>query len=106
MVWTARLAIAVLPVAIIATLVFHYHWASANESALAFQRSGAAIVALDAAFFGLVRWHLDSLNSISYWNGRPVWIEEKIFAALSLVFAIIGTLIWGYGDLLFFGLGE
>jgi len=68
-----------------------------------FQRSGAVMVLISGllAYRGLNKYWIKAENSFE----RQYWLRtsrnQQIVDGCALVLSIIGTAIWGYGDLLF-----
>lgn len=79
------------------TVAVHAWWASVSHCGVDFQRGGAVVVLLSAAGYGLVSWHEATslmVNKLSPFH--PLFMLPLL--------GVVGTLLWGYGDLLpFFG---
>lgn len=79
-------------------LLLHYYWAIESNCSINFQRGGATIVLVSALFFAWVDWHPPASGQLSGGKVEKFSIWSPLFA-LPLI-AVIGTIIWGYGDLL------
>ncbi|WP_210168388.1 hypothetical protein [Aminobacter sp. DSM 101952] len=77
-------------------LFLHGWWAITTSCSLHFARSGAAIVLVSALAFGWTAWHEAPkmlVNRLAFFH--PLCMLPAL--------ALLGTLIWGYGDLVPFG---
>lgn len=78
-----------------------------DDEAMWFARSGAIMVLFSVAVeFKLTRKHKKKINTSMYLAGRgqPVTAratkEQTLVGNIAHLFIIIGTIIWGYGDLI------
>ncbi len=107
--WMRRLAISYLAprlALLFSTLVLggHVIWAMKSGSGVNFQRGGAPVVFISAVCYAVIEWHEPKAALL---DGGPVR-KLRLFNPLFLLplLAAIGTLVWGYGDLLpFFATG-
>ena len=85
-----------------ALIVFtHICWAKASDDPTNFQRGGALIVIVEFSLFSWVRFFDNQIQSQAWVGGRPVSKFEKLSFLFAVVLGVIGTFIWGYGDLIF-----
>ncbi len=88
--------------------VLGFVWACKMDDGLWFSRSGSVIVLLSV----IVEFRLVNLQQLGYKNAQKAVqhsivssgmlpIHKKLISLFALVQIVIGTLIWGYGDLLF-----
>jgi uncharacterized integral membrane protein len=76
-------------------------WAYWGSSCPAnFSRFGAAVVGIALAVFAPIQYYADLEASVAKLSGGPniPWYQHPFVVPSILV--ILGTLIWGYGDLL------
>ncbi len=84
-------------------------WACKFDNGLWFSRSGSVIVLLCV----IVEFRLGTLRQLGYKTAQRAFphdivssgmlpIHKKLIELIAHVQIIIGTLIWGYGDLLFY----
>jgi len=79
-------------------LGIHYIWAVESECSVNFQRGGAMVVLVSAWLFGWIDWHKSEAGIL---GGGPIKKFDFFAKHFAVPFvAIIGTLTWGYGDLL------
>lgn len=78
-------------------LSVHYFWAVETDCSVDFQRGGALIVLVSAFLFGWTEWHKPEGGPLGGGKIKKFGLFEPHFA-IPLT-AIIGTLLWGYGDL-------
>jgi hypothetical protein len=84
------------------SLVGHWYWASITHSSVNFQRGGAIVVLAAAALYAVLEWHQPSTSNLSGGPVQQFWFHNPAFLLPFL--GAVGTLVWGYGDLLpFFG---
>ena len=79
------------------TIAFHVYWAVTSSCSENFQRGGSIVVFISAIMFAYSNWHDSKGGRL---DGGPV--EKFEFWNPNLLMPIIagvGTLIWGYGDL-------
>lgn len=88
-------------------VLFSYLFPLVTEEAMWFARSGAIMVLFSvAAEFKLTKKHKKKINSSMFLsgNGFPVTTrstkEQTLVGNIAHIFIIIGTIIWGYGDLI------
>lgn len=82
----------------IAGIVIHFIWALNTNCSVNFQRGGAVVVFAAALCYALVDWHK---SDAAVFSGSPVKklsLMEPLFVCP--LFGTIGTIIWGYGDLI------
>ncbi|MCD0421232.1 hypothetical protein LOC51_28770 [Rubrivivax sp. JA1024] len=86
----------------VASLAIHSGWAWATNCGVNFQRGGAIVVLVAAALYALSEWYEAKGGRL---DGGALERYHFLNPAFLLPFlAALGTLIWGYGDLLpFFG---
>ncbi len=84
------------------SVIIHTIWALKSECGINFQRSGAMITFISAALYALTAWHEPKGG---YLDGGPLNKIRPFEPMFLLPFlGLLGTIIWGYGDLLpFFG---
>lgn len=82
----------------IAALASHAAWAILSDCGVNFQRAGAPVVLISALCYALIEWREPKVGLLS--GGRLQRL--KLFNPLFIlpVLAAVGTLVWGYGDLL------
>ena len=94
--WMPRLGVA----ASIAAIIAHAFWAHASGCKTDFARGGAAVVLIALAVFAPIQYFADADASVARLSGKliaPLSMFDPFFAPPIL--AIVGTLLWGYGDL-------
>ncbi len=85
-------------------------YADGNNDTYWFQRSGSVVVVLAAwleyrqikPFFDVLKLKDKAANAGNKYFG--LWAEDTVrnfFSGIALFLAIAGTIVWGYGDLLF-----
>ena len=65
-----------------------------------FQRFGAFIIAMDLAVFALIRFWLTREKARKKISPFEHDFFNQAFAGIGIIYAVIGTLIWGYGDMI------
>jgi hypothetical protein len=95
--WMPRLAMA----ASVLTLLVHGALAWRSDCPKGFERSGADIVAFALAAFAVIQYFADIDAGTARLSGKRMvpWSILHPFVFLPIL-AIIGTVLWGYGDLL------
>lgn len=79
----------------------HWWWAASSSCGFNFARGGALVVLLSAIAFGWVAWHEPRGGML---DGGPVNRWAFFHPLFMLPFlGLVGTILWGYGDLLPFG---
>lgn len=97
-----KMDIFLLVLAIVVVAVSFFYDLSAKEHDY-FQRSGAVMTVLSGylAYRGLNKYWTKSERSFE----RGYWLRtsknQTIIDICTLVIAVLGTLIWGYGDIIF-----
>lgn len=79
-------------------LLIHYMWAVHSQCSVNFQRAGADISLVAATIFAFMSWYA-APNSVLDSGGLPKFSWRNPNFALPVV-ALIGTMVWGYGDML------
>lgn len=81
--------------------VLHIWWAVSSRCGVNFARGGALLVLVSAGGLGWMTW-LDP--KLTFLSGGPRnkfdWLHPLVMLPL---IGVVGTIIWGYGDLLPFG---
>lgn len=86
----------------VSSLIGHWYWASITHCGVNFQRGGAIVVLAAAALYAVLEWFEPNAATVSGGPVQRVWFYNPAF--LLPILGALGTLIWGYGDLLpFFG---
>jgi hypothetical protein len=84
------------------SLVGHGYWASITHCGVNFQRGGAIVVFAAAALYAILEWHEPNGAILDGGLVQRIWFYNPAF--LLPLLGAVGTLIWGYGDLVpFFG---
>jgi hypothetical protein len=81
----------------IIVLTIHYWWAFESKCGVNFQRSGAVIALVSAALYSLIEWHKSDAGVLGGTIKRFRFFSPYFMLPLLLA---MGTVIWGYGDLL------
>lgn len=79
-------------------IIAHYIWAFETGDGLNFGRGGALIVLVSGALYGWIDWFRSGNEHEDDIDLRQFHVLESHFAIPFI--AVLGTLIWGYGDLL------
>ncbi|XHC10656.1 hypothetical protein ABWH98_24520 [Labrenzia sp. ac12] len=80
------------------TLLVHLIWAERSSCAINFQRSGSLLVLNAAAFYAFIEWHKADGGKLSGGKLKRYSLFNP-FIVLPII-AALGTVVWGYGDLL------
>lgn len=84
------------------TLFAHVIWAIHTKCGVNFQRGGSIVALSTAVLYAVVDWHDPKTAFLSGGRIKPITIFDPYI--MLPVLAAIGTVVWGYGDLLpFFG---
>jgi hypothetical protein len=84
-------------------LFVHCIWALQTHCGINFQRGGSIIALLAAGLYAVVDWHDPKTVFLSGGGMRPITFFDPYF--MLPVLGALGTVVWGYGDLLpFFGI--
>lgn len=78
-------------------IIIHYRWALESKCGVNFQRSGAVIALVSAALYSLIEWHKPDAAVLEGTIKRFKFFSPYFMLPLLLA---VGTVIWGYGDLL------
>lgn len=82
-------------------LLVHYKWAISSQTNIHFQRAGAAIICVDIIAFSLMTFISNTVLSIAVIGGRTPSKLAFLSAFSMAALAVVGTIIWGYGDIFF-----
>lgn len=79
----------------------HWWWASSSGCGFNFARGGALLVLISASAYGLLVWYASDVAVVS---GSTIKKWHPFHPLFMLPFlGFVGTILWGYGDLLPFG---
>ena len=78
----------------------HFLLAAKFNDGVIFQRFGAFIIAINLVAFALIRGWLASRKRRGEISTFEYDYLNETFAVAGIMFAVIGTIIWGYGDLI------
>jgi hypothetical protein len=82
----------------LAAIFIHFIWAYQTSCSVNFQRGGAIVVFASALCYALVDWHKSDAAVPSGSPVKKLSLVEPLFVCP--LFGTIGTLMWGYGDLI------
>jgi hypothetical protein len=85
----------------LAAVALHWYWATSSQCSFHFARSGAVLVLASALAYGWISWHDPKTMHLSGGKISNWALFNPLFMLPFLGF--VGTIIWGYGDLLPFG---
>ena len=82
-------------------IILHGWWASSSSCSFNFARGGALVVLISAAAYGWIMWHEPKGGLL---GGGPINRFEPFHPLLMIpLLGALGTIMWGYGDMLRFG---
>lgn len=81
----------------IAVVALHWWWAAISGVSLNFARGGALVVLISAVSYGWFTWHLTNVAIPSGGPVRRFSLFDPYFMLPLL--GVVGTILWGYGDL-------
>jgi hypothetical protein len=91
----------------VAILVWGWWCAGNSTDGLPFARAGALVTMLNVVF---IAWRVEYFQSLSFMSAPPVGVSDRyqdrtyaaaLFDVVRLLSILIGTFIWGFGDVIY-----